>query len=60
MSQGEIDRTSEGFVDAVFEFGQDIAARPSTLHRSDYLEPALAGRAGRATSAVRMVECQEE
>ncbi|MDQ2708615.1 MAG: ATP-binding protein [Actinomycetota bacterium] len=43
LSQGEIDRTSEGFVDAVFEFGQDIAARPSTLHRSDYLERALAG-----------------
>ena len=43
LSQGEIDRTSEGFVDAVFEFGQDLAARPSTLHRSDYLQRALTG-----------------
>ncbi len=43
LSQGEIDRTSEGFVDAVFEFGQDLAAQPSTLYRSDYLQRALAG-----------------
>jgi predicted AAA+ superfamily ATPase len=43
LSQGEIDRTSDGFVDAVFEIGQDLPAQRSTLHRSDYLRRALAG-----------------
>ncbi|MGH3755935.1 MAG: ATP-binding protein [Pseudonocardiaceae bacterium] len=43
LSQGEINRGPERFIDAVFEFGPDLAARPSTLHRSDYLQRALAG-----------------
>lgn len=43
LSQGEIERISNGFVDAVFELGQDLAAHPSTLNRSDYVQRALAG-----------------
>jgi predicted AAA+ superfamily ATPase len=43
LSQGEIDRTSNGLVDAVFELGPDLVTRPSTLHRSDYVRRALAG-----------------
>ena len=43
LSQGEIERTTNGFIDAVFELGPDLAARPSPLHRSDYIQRALAG-----------------
>lgn len=43
FSQGEIDRTADGFVDAIFEFGQDLVPKPSTLHRSDYVQRALVG-----------------
>ncbi len=43
LSQGEIDRTSELFVDAVFEHGAAFAPASSGLHREDYLERALAG-----------------
>lgn len=47
LSQGEIDRTAEGFVDAVFEHGaEQMVAQTvtqSALHREDYLERALRG-----------------
>ncbi|MGH3930797.1 MAG: ATP-binding protein [Pseudonocardiaceae bacterium] len=47
LSQGEIDRTSEGFVDTVFEHGVDLVAdrtvAQSSLRREDYLERALRG-----------------
>ena len=43
LSQGEIDRTAEGFVDAVFEHGAEQTVTQSALHREDYLERALRG-----------------
>ncbi|HEX4101339.1 MAG TPA: ATP-binding protein [Pseudonocardiaceae bacterium] len=47
LSQGEIDRTAEGFVDAVFEHGaEQMVAQTvtqSALRREDYLERALRG-----------------
>lgn len=43
LSQGEIVRSSELFVDAVFEHGADLAPQSSELHRSDYLERAVTG-----------------
>jgi uncharacterized protein len=46
LSQGEIDRTTEGFVDAVFEHGAEQMVAQTTqsaLHREDYLERALRG-----------------
>ncbi|MGA9309498.1 MAG: ATP-binding protein [Pseudonocardiaceae bacterium] len=46
LSQGEIDRTAEGFVDAVFEYGAEQMVAQTTqsaLHREDYLERALRG-----------------
>ena len=43
LSQGEIDRSVDGFVDAVFECGPDLAMGESALRREDYLERALRG-----------------
>lgn len=43
LSQGELDRTREGFVDAVFEHGADLSPRSSELRRADYLGRALTG-----------------
>lgn len=43
LSQGEIDRTTDGFVDAVFEHGADLPVPASGLRRDDYLERALRG-----------------
>lgn len=43
LSQGEIDGTTEGFVDAVFTHGPDLQVTDSTLHREDYIERALRG-----------------
>src|SRR5215470_12185284 len=43
LSQGEIDRSADGFVDAVFERGSDLAMGESALRREDYLERALRG-----------------
>jgi predicted AAA+ superfamily ATPase len=43
LSQGEICRTSDTFVDAVFEQGAALSPGSSDLHRVDYLERALTG-----------------
>lgn len=43
LSQGEIGRAADGFVDAVFEHGATLAVAESPLHRGDYLERALRG-----------------
>jgi predicted AAA+ superfamily ATPase len=43
LSQGEIDRTADGFVEAVFEQGAQLTVPESPLHREDYLERALRG-----------------
>jgi hypothetical protein len=39
--QGELDRTPEGFIDAVFEHGADLSPGSSELRRTDYLTRAL-------------------
>jgi uncharacterized protein len=43
LSQGEIDRTADGFVDRIFEMGAEIDVPSSELRRPDYLERALRG-----------------
>lgn len=43
LSQGEIDRATDEFVDAIFEHGPDLKVPPSELRRDDYLERALRG-----------------
>jgi uncharacterized protein len=43
LSQGEIDQSPDGFIDAVFQHGVEIRAAPSSLRREDYLERALRG-----------------
>ena len=43
LSQGELDPTPEGFVDAVFEHGADLSPGSSELRRTDYLARALTG-----------------
>lgn len=43
LSQGELGRAREDFVDAVFAEGADVAATPSSLRRHDYVERALVG-----------------
>jgi uncharacterized protein len=43
LSQGEIDRGPDGFVDAVFQHGVDMKVLPSAMRRDDYLERALRG-----------------
>jgi uncharacterized protein len=43
LSQGEIDATPDGFVDAVFSAGVDIPAVAAELRRRDYLNRALRG-----------------
>lgn len=43
LSQGEIGRTANGFVDAVFEHGATLITEESPLHREDYLERASRG-----------------
>lgn len=43
LSQGEIDRDHDGFVDAVFASGPDLPGSPSPLRRPDYLDRALRG-----------------
>ncbi len=48
LSQGEIDRTADGFVDAVFEHGTQLTVvqptlATSSLRRDDYLARALRG-----------------
>ncbi|MEU4830713.1 ATP-binding protein [Streptosporangium sp. NPDC023615] len=37
LSQGEMDGTPDGFVDAAFALGSDTRGGPSTLRRKDYL-----------------------
>ncbi|MFI7443735.1 ATP-binding protein [Nonomuraea indica] len=43
LSQGELDRSADGFVDAAFRHGPDITIRRPRLRRSDYLDRALRG-----------------
>lgn len=56
LSQGELARVREGFVDAIFR-DDDPTLPPSTLHRDDYLQAAIAGGypevLGRASPARR-------
>jgi predicted AAA+ superfamily ATPase len=43
LSQGEIDSAPDGFVDAVFRKGAELAARPHALGKRDYVTRALRG-----------------
>ena len=43
LSQGEMDRTPDGFVEAIFRHGVSIRVPSSDLRRDDYLERALRG-----------------
>ena len=43
LSQGEIDRAADGFVDAVFESGADLRVEPEEQNRKDYLARAARG-----------------
>lgn len=43
LSQGEIERTADGFVDAAFRHGPDLTVLRPSLRRSDYLNRALRG-----------------
>jgi predicted AAA+ superfamily ATPase len=43
LSQGEIDRAPDGFVEALFRHGVSVRVPPSSLRRDDYLERALRG-----------------
>jgi uncharacterized protein len=43
LSQGEIERSLDGLIDAVFQRGVSIKVPPSVLRREDYLERALRG-----------------
>jgi len=43
LSQGEIDRMDDRFIEAVFEDGTEITVPASNLHRPDYVERALTG-----------------
>jgi predicted AAA+ superfamily ATPase len=43
LSQGEIDRSPDGFVDAVFQHGAGMKVPPSAMRRDDYVERALRG-----------------
>ena len=43
LSQGEIDRAPDGFVEAIFRYGTSIRVPTSDLRRDDYLERALRG-----------------
>jgi predicted AAA+ superfamily ATPase len=43
LSQGEIDSSPDGFVDAAFRHGPDLGISGSHLRRADYLDRALRG-----------------
>jgi uncharacterized protein len=43
LSQGEIDRSGDGFVNAVFQQGANLPVPRSNLRRPDYVERALRG-----------------
>jgi uncharacterized protein len=43
LSQGEIDRSPDGFVEALFRHGTDVRVPSSELRRDDYVERALRG-----------------
>ncbi|GIH24479.1 hypothetical protein Aph01nite_27890 [Acrocarpospora phusangensis] len=43
LSQGEIERGPDGFIEAVFHRGVDIGVPRSRLHRADYVDRALRG-----------------
>jgi predicted AAA+ superfamily ATPase len=43
LSQGEIDRSPDGFVAALFRYGAKMRVQSSNLHRDDYLERAIRG-----------------
>ncbi len=43
LSQGELDRSPDGFVAAVFQHGAELPVSTSSLRRDDYLERAIRG-----------------
>src|SRR6266568_1999068 len=43
LSQGEIDRRPDGFIDAVFQDGAEVRVPSSDLRRDDYVQRALRG-----------------
>ncbi|WP_066364637.1 ATP-binding protein [Herbidospora mongoliensis] len=43
LSQGEIEGTSDGFVDRIFARGADVEVPPSPYHKGDYVDRALRG-----------------
>jgi uncharacterized protein len=43
LSQGEIDRAPDGFVEAIFQYGTSMRVPSSDLRRDDYIERALRG-----------------
>jgi hypothetical protein len=43
LSQGEIDSVTDGFVDAVFQFGSGVRMPPCPLTKRDYVARALRG-----------------
>ncbi len=43
LSQGEIDRAPDGFIEAIFRYGTSMRVPSSDLRRDDYLERALRG-----------------
>ncbi|KAB8193309.1 DUF4143 domain-containing protein [Nonomuraea phyllanthi] len=43
LSQGEIDKAPDGFVDQVFAHGVDVTMQPCPLHKRDYVDRALRG-----------------
>ncbi|HET9894343.1 MAG TPA: hypothetical protein VFQ44_05370 [Streptosporangiaceae bacterium] len=43
LSQGEIDQSADGFIDAVFQHGADLRIPRSDLRRDDYLACVLRG-----------------
>jgi uncharacterized protein len=43
LSQGEIEQSPDGFVDAVFRWGPDLEVPKSRLRRADYVDRALRG-----------------
>jgi uncharacterized protein len=55
LSQGEIERSLDGLIDAVFQRGVSIKVPPSVLRREDYLERALRGG---YPEAVRRTRCR--
>jgi len=43
LSQGEMDRGPDGFIETIFQHGTNVRVPPSSLRREDYLERAVRG-----------------